>query len=144
VPHRATLGDEDQSQWETDPAGNPRDPWTRTIRMLLIEMAVPHSDLTFSSSAWGAQIALQTLAGAYGLDKHLYPGAYPIVELTTKSRQSKSYGKIVGPWFNVVGWATPEDVRAGKKTTVQAKKVTAKEVAAELNDELPDWGRADA
>jgi hypothetical protein len=142
VPHRFSLGDNEEDQWEKDPAGNPRDPWTRTYRMVLVEMTAPHGDLTFTSSAWGAQLALQDLARAYSADKHRYPDAYPVVELSTKTRQSKSYGKLKGPWFTVTGWATVEDVRAGRKTKAKAKVLTKEETAAELNDEIPQWGAA--
>ena len=39
VQHRAALGDDDESAWEKNPDGTPRDPWTRTYRALLIEMS---------------------------------------------------------------------------------------------------------
>jgi hypothetical protein len=54
-------------------------------------------------------------------------------------RPNKTYGPIKGPWFEVQGWATVDDVRAGRKTKAAAKKVEAKPIAAELNDDLPNW-----
>ena len=72
-----------------------------------------------------------------------HPDCFPVVQLTTKTRQHKSYGAIKGPWFEVVGWATVEDVKAGRKSQAALakpkKKAKAKPVAAEINDELPDW-----
>ena len=65
------------------------------------------------------------------------------MQLTTKTRQHKSYGAIKGPWFEVVGWASVEDIEAGRKSQAALakpkKKAKAKPVAAEINDELPDW-----
>jgi hypothetical protein len=69
------------------------------------------------------------------------------VELTTKTRKDKNYGNIVGPWFEVVGWATLEDVRAGRKTAAAKPKpepvaVTAPvQASPDLSDALPDWGK---
>ena len=59
---------------------------------------------------------------------------------------SKHYGKQIRPDFPIVGWATVEDVKAGRKaqaTLAKPKnKAKAKPVAAELDDELPEWGVA--
>ena len=56
------------------------------------------------------------------------PDMYPVVELDTKSRATKSFGKIPGPWFTVQGWASLEDVKAGRK--VGASKAKAAPVEA--------------
>jgi hypothetical protein len=140
VQHRGTLGDDDETAWQKNPEGTPRDPWTRTYRALLLEMSPPHGDVTFSGSSFGAQIALKEICRVYSADNHRFPDAFPVVELTTKTRQHKTYGSIKGPWFNIVGWATVEDVKAGKKGGAKAKAPTKVETEAELNDELPgDW-----
>jgi hypothetical protein len=139
MPHRLSLGDEDKGEWEKDPSGNPRDPWSPVYRMLLVEMAAPHGDLTFSSTAWGAKLALQDLAFVYKDERHLYPDAYPIVDLTTKTRNSRSYGLIKGPWFNVVGWTTVADVRTGRKKKLKPVPPRPPAVGEALDDALPDW-----
>ena len=138
LKHRAALGDDDESAWEKND-GTPRDPWTRTYRALLIEMKPPHGDVTFSGSSFGAQIALKEICRVYSEDKHRFPDAFPVVQLTTKTRQHKSYGAIKGPWFDVVGWASVEDVKAGKKTSKKAKAPTKTETEAALDDALPEW-----
>jgi len=159
VRHRHALGDEDETQWEKDPAGNPKDPWSRSYRALLIELSPPHGDVTFSSASWGAQLALKDICGAYSAEAHLHEGAFPVVELTTKTRQNKHFGAIKGPWFEVVGWATVEDVRAGRKVGAASSKLkngktktqasgTLKgepkpDAEEELSDPLPaNWGTA--
>jgi hypothetical protein len=138
LKHRAALGDDDESAWETNPDGTPRDPWTRTYRALLLEMSPPHGDVTFTGSSYGAQLALKDICGAYAADRHRYPDAFPVVKLTTKSRQTRLYGKIKGPWFDVVGWATIEDVKAGKKVLAKAKVPTKAETEVAIDDSLND------
>jgi hypothetical protein len=150
MKHRYALGDEDPEQWEKNPDGTPRDPWSPSYRTLLIELSPPHGDFTFSSSAWGGQLALKEICKVYAAEAPLHDGAFPVVELTTRTRQNKNYGAIKGPWFDVVGWATVEDVRAGRKVGAALKKTEAapkakaraktKPTTAEvISDELPDW-----
>jgi hypothetical protein len=103
--------------------------------------------VTFSASSYGARLALQEICQVYAADRRMYPDAYPVVKLTTKTRPNKHYGPIKGPWFEVVGWATPENIRAGRKAAKAGQKPTATRKAPapvdfgkELNDAVPDWG----
>ena len=143
VPHRHSLGDLDESAWERDPAGNPRDPWSKCYRVLLIELSTPHGDVTFSGGSFGAQLALKEMCRVFSTNGQT--DTYPVVELGTKARVSKNYGRIVGPWFTVVGWATIDDMKAGRKAgggKAAGGKRKQKAVAAskdDLNDELPNW-----
>jgi len=152
LKHRNALGDLDEERWEKNPDGTPRDPWSRSYRALLVEVSPPHGDVTLGGSSYGLSLALKDICGIYSAEARLHPDAYPVVTLTTKTRQHKSFGPIKGPWFDVVGWATPDDVKAGRKTAGPARVAKAKapkakpvpDVAAELNDEMPDWGNAAA
>jgi len=139
VKHRYALGDADESQWPTL-NGQPKDPWTRYVSVLLIEVSPPHNDVTFTSGS----LAIKEMCRIYGAEAHLHPDSFPVVELTTRNRPHKQYGSIKGPWFDVVGWATVEDIRKGRKTTKVAKAPTPPApptpAAAELDDALPDWG----
>jgi hypothetical protein len=143
VRHRYTLGDDDEEQWEKDPNGAPRDPWSRSYRALLIGLSPPHGDVTFSSASYGASLALKEICKIYSAESHLHEDAFPVVELATRTRQNKHYGPIKGPWFEVVGWATVEDVKAGRKAGAavrEPKAAKAKSPAtASIQDELPDW-----
>jgi hypothetical protein len=138
--NRYALGDTDESQWERNPDGSPRDPWGKDYRFVLVSMAPPHAEFTFIGSSHGARVALQDLCRSYGADRQRYPDAFPVVSLAVSSRQTQSYGTIKGPKFVVEGWAKLEDVKAGKKTATKAKAVTKAEVQAELDDEIPTWG----
>jgi hypothetical protein len=140
VPHRYMLNDLDETTWEKNPDGTPRDPWVRDYRVVLIQTSAPHGTFTFIGASNGARVAMQDLCRAYSLDRHRFPDAMPVVSLSVTSRQSKSYGVIKGPKFTVEGWANVDDVKAGKKTTATPAKMV--DVATTLNDALPDWSRA--
>ena len=143
VKHRYALGDLEEEEWEMAPDGTPRDPWGKTYRALLIELSPPHGELTFSGSSYGTELGFKALSGAYAAERSQHPGTYPVVELATAPWTSKRYGKQIRPDFPVVGWATVEDVKAGRKAqaalTKPKRKAKATPIAAELNDELPDW-----
>jgi hypothetical protein len=115
VPHRYTLGDLDEAAWEKGPDGVPRDPWTKSYLVQLIELSPPHGELTFSGGSYGARLTCQHICGVYSEQGPAQPDMYPVVTLGTKARATKSYGKILGPWFEVQGWATIEDVKSGRK-----------------------------
>ena len=54
VPHRYSLGDLDEDQWEKGPDGEPRDPWSQSYLVQLVELSPPHGTLTFSGwQLWG-------------------------------------------------------------------------------------------
>src|SRR5262249_14424022 len=82
MPHVCSLPDRDESTWQKDPSGKLRDPWTPCFRALLVELSPPHGDVTFSSSAWGAEKALKEICGLYSANGQT--GTYPVVELATK------------------------------------------------------------
>jgi hypothetical protein len=134
LPHRLTLGDNDEELWEKGPDGQPRDPWAHDYRLVLVEMTAPHGEFTFCGSSYGARIAMQELCNGYSLDAVRYTDAWPVVSLGVNARKTTRYGVIKGPRFVIEGWAHLADVKAGKKTLAQPRKI---DMADELNDELP-------
>ena len=148
VKHRDALGDLEEEEWEKTPDAKPRDPWSKAYRALLIELSPPHGELTFSGSSYGTELGLKELSGMYAAARSQHPDTYPVVELATAPWTSKHYGKQVRPDFPIVGWATVEDVKAGRKAqatlTKSKRKAKAPPLAAD-NDERPaDWGSAAA
>ena len=154
VKHRLALGDpEEDGNWEKNPDGTSRDPWSKAYRALLIELSPPHGELTFSGGSYGTELGFKALAGAYAAERSQHPGGtYPVVQLATAPWTSKNYGKQIRPDFPIVGWATVEDVRAGRKSQAaiakpapkaKAKaKSPANTMAAELDDAVPtSWGK---
>ena len=150
VPHRYSLGDLDEATWEKGPDGEPRDPWSKSYLVQLVELSPPHGDLTFSSGSYGARLACQEICRVYSEEGPAQPDVFPVLELTTKSRVTKSFGKIPGPWFTVHGWASLEDVKAGRKAGASKPKATAAPAAltatppAEPGSAQPDIWAADA
>jgi hypothetical protein len=142
VKHRSALGDLDESLWPVGRDGKVRDMWTQYVSVQMIEMTPPHGDATFTSTSWGGKLGLQDICGQYGRNRHLYPGAFPIVELVKKSRPSKLYGSIPGPGFNVVGWQTVENVRAGITESMQA--YTPAVTSADIDDDISHLDQAGA
>jgi hypothetical protein len=137
VKHRHALGDLDEALWEKGPDGSPRDPWARNYSVQMVEMAPPHGDATFVGSSFGAHIMLQEVCRTYAAEMHAYPDQFPVMGITTKTRQSKSFGPIKDPWLDLVGWASVDDVRSGKKAAAGAPgKAKAGDV---IRDEVPDW-----
>src|SRR5262249_29153285 len=136
MPHLDSLPDRDKSEWAVVD-GKAQDPWQPCYRMLLIEMAVPHGDVTFSGGAYGTELALRNLCLHFSQDRHLYPEAMPVVSLGTHTRHSKAYGDITGPAFDIRGWATVEDVKAGRKKRVKATPITKEALAREIDEDDP-------
>jgi hypothetical protein len=104
-PARSTLGDTDESEWETDDDGNPRDPWQRTNYLILKDEAGDQL-YTFAASSKGSINAIGELAGAYGKRIRQKPDDLPVVALGAGKYQhkNKAYGWIKFPKLDVVGW----------------------------------------
>jgi len=122
VPHRDTLGDLDVSQWEMF-QDQPRDPWSEVLRLVLVALAPPHRELTFTGSSYGTKLALTALCKEYSDSMVNGSDKFPVVELATHTRDTKSYGKIVGPSFRVVGWASVSEVRSSLKAGAGVRKL---------------------
>jgi hypothetical protein len=125
TPHRESLGDEDETKWSLGPGGVPRDPWQQFFSVPMVELTPPHSELMWTGSSWGAKECLQDLIKAYLSARHLHvDGSHPVIELASFNKPTKSFGNVKQPRFPIVGWATLEDVKAGRK--VAAAKIEKK------------------
>lgn len=107
---REDLGDQDQSFWDVDTGGNPRDPWQFTNTLLLRNPGKTGSDeadlFTFSTSSRGGINAVGDLCSTFArMLKEKGPGN-PIIELSSSSykHSNPEYGRIKKPEFKVVGW----------------------------------------
>ena len=105
---RNDLGHLDESVWETDAAGEPKDPWAYTERMIMREVGTDEL-LTFSTSSWGGLKALGKLCRAFDDGRAKHPGMFPVVQLEAVIRPSKDYGPIDEPLFEIVSWAPWDD-----------------------------------
>jgi len=110
-PALSDLDDRDESTWEKDDEGNPRDPWQFQN---ILPLKVPDSDeyYTFVTSSRGGIGAIGKLSRAYSNLLKRYPDHSLVVVLATDSYQHKikSYGRIKVPTFAVVDRCPQVDI----------------------------------
>jgi hypothetical protein len=118
---RYELGDEDESEWEVDDEGTPRDPWTRQD-LLPIENVETGERLLFVTQSFGGRIAIESLCARWGREvKKGVDRGLPIIRLATSTFSTKKYGEIMRPDFPLSGWEfdggapAPRDVTPSKK-----------------------------
>lgn len=109
-PRRKDLGDTDETDWEVDTNGAPRDPWNFTNYLVMKEESGDKL-FTFTTSSRGGLNAIGELCKVYGKEMRQRPNDYPIVALKVSSyrHSKKEYGKIFVPVLEVVGWAPKGD-----------------------------------
>jgi hypothetical protein len=134
---RGELGHTDESVWETDPQGNPRDPWAETDRMVMREAGKSEELLTFSTSSVGGHYALAKLCDAYARARLNHEGQWPVVMLVSETYVHDVYGEISKPLFKVTEWAS-WDGSAPKEVLPYATPDDPRtQVAKELDDAIP-------
>lgn len=130
-PKRKDLGDSDESMWEIDDQGRPRDPWQFTNTIVFRKSGLTGEDVhddanmyTFSTSSRGGLNAVGELCKAYGKNMRQRPNEYPVVELAVDSynHPNKSYGRIKIPQFNLVGWENKEPLEKIADSAPKTKK----------------------
>lgn len=106
-PRRSELGFDDQSQWEQDNQGRPRDPWQFSNYIILKELGEDASEdnlYTFATSSKGGLNAMAVLCREYGRETRRRPNEYPIVKLGSDSYTHPEYGRTYVPLVKIVGW----------------------------------------
>jgi hypothetical protein len=106
-PRRSELGDTDQSQWEQDQDGRPRDPWQLSNYIVMKEPGQDASEAnlyTFATSSKGGLGALGALCKVYGKEMRTRPDDYPIVKLGSDHYNHATFGRTYVPVFDVIGW----------------------------------------
>ena len=131
VPMRETLGDLDESKWETEANGARRDPWAKTVYLAMRE-AGNDEIICFTSSSDGCRKAVAKLADRFDRVRHRHKAKMPVVTLEAESYQHQTYGKIWKPAFRIVDWAYRDDeTAADPEAALQAQR------DAEMNDAIP-------
>lgn len=136
LPTRDDIGHLDQSVWETNAAGEPRDPWQVTY-MLAMRRASSGADATFITSSWGGQRGVRLLFGAFDRELNRHEGLWPVVELGCEHVSNKTYGKIAEPRFSIVGW---REWQGGEVKAVSGPKPDPDDprtLTEVLDDEIP-------
>jgi hypothetical protein len=119
VPNRDELGDLDQSKWERDPSGNPKDPWSRQSYLPLEDIKTGEI-VVFVSGSHGGRGAIGNLCDSAANN---HQRGQPRIRLAVSSYKHKMYGRIEVPDFPIVGWTGTAE--------------PSKQIEAELSDEIP-------
>jgi hypothetical protein len=126
-PPRSELGDEDQSEWETDLSGKPADPWQ--FQLLIPMQNVETGELfVFQTTSLTGRRAGDNLIGLCGRMEKNEPDYYPVIKLRISGFNHRD---------ERVGWVkTPAFERVGKAAKANATMAESA-VDADLNDALP-------
>ena len=132
-PARDELGDLDESRWERDDKGIPRDPWaeTQTVPMYDLDGGVQY---TFTTGSKGGFSALGRLCREYARGRGDRPGQLPLIKLAADSylHKVRSYGRVDVPDFEFLGWVNEGGELVGTDDTEPAKPA-----AVDLDDDIP-------
>ena len=133
VPDRETLGDFDESKWESEPNGLRRDPWSKTCYIAMRNANDDDAEIIcFTSSSDGGRKAVAKLADRYDRHRHKFKAKMPVVQLESESYEHSSYGKILKPKFRVVGWEYWDE-----ETAADPDGALQLQFAAEMEDQIP-------
>jgi hypothetical protein len=121
-PARATLGDLEEADWETQPDGSKRDPWQFQMVLPIMRLDTDET-FNFTTGSKGGLNAVSKLIRTYGARLARGEGGLPIVELKADFYKHRTYGKIYFPQFLIVSW-TDDD---GKPQSAEK----------DLNDYIP-------
>ena len=99
LPPRSELGDTEEALWPLGLDGERRDPWQTSSYVGLVRVR-DGERFVFAASSDGARKAL----GALALAGSKRRDALPVVRLGTSSYQHRTFGKVLTPRFDVVGW----------------------------------------
>jgi hypothetical protein len=107
---RDELGDLDQSEWEIDEDGEPKDPWTFQ-HYVPLENAKTGERFLFVTSSTGGQIGVEILCNQWGKNnsKGLRKGL-PTIELALGEFHTKKFGAVKRPDFRIIGWENDGNV----------------------------------
>ena len=139
-PKREELGDNDQSQWERDDRGAPKDPWTFQ-HLMPFENLETGELMIFTTSSIGGQIATQNLVREYAQRvKRKGSRALPIIKLDVAQMRTKSFGDVARPHFEVTGWEDAPAVSPANVTrTVNVDDVP--DLDPPPHDDMRAWWR---
>jgi hypothetical protein len=126
-PNRESLGDTDQSQWETDLSGKPSDPWRH-------QMLVPlqHSEtgelFVFGTTSLTGRREVGNLIRHCDRLRNKEPDAYPVIKLQVGgfAHRDKRVGWVKTPKFAVVGRAPKNNMGAASSA-----------IADDMSDAIP-------
>jgi hypothetical protein len=100
VPARHDLGDTDETRWEKDTTGKPRDPWSYQYYVPMTDIETGDTAV-FVTSSHGGKGAVGRLSDLFA--KNIRNGK-PIIKLAVESYRHQTFGRIETPSFTLVSW----------------------------------------
>lgn len=113
---RDALGHADQTVWERDSEGRPRDPWQKTTEIPAREVSGNKREVVIVGSSKGWEGACKALFQAFLDGGKLNHGKIPIIELRGDKYNHPKWGLTKTPVMTLVEWQAPEALLA-KPTT---------------------------
>lgn len=108
LARREELGDTDETQWEKDSTGKPRDPWGKQWYVPLVALETGEMVVFCTGSRGGSQ-TVSKLCAIYGRQAR---NGLPIIRLNISSYKHREFGRIEIPDLAVVSWEKQHDVSA--------------------------------
>ena len=111
LPGRAELGEFDDSTWEQDDNGKPRDPW-QEMHSIVLTRTDNGEEYLFVTNTAGGKNAIADLAAKTTVEfRATRRSVLPLIELYATSYYNETYGVDVHvPEFRVIEWKTKEEV----------------------------------
>jgi hypothetical protein len=101
---REDLGYDDQTKWDLDSSGKPRDPWSYGFALPMMN-AGTGAVVVFKIASVGGMGAIAGQVASFNRNRHL---GYPIVTLSTGSYKNRKHGGYTSyPVFVNVGYDKP-------------------------------------
>ena len=128
LPPRESLGDLDPNEWPEGQYGEPgekSDPWHHE-QLVPLQEPKTQAFFTFVTSSPTGRNGVGRLIKHFNRMLKSDPGSYPVVRLKPSGYESKKFGWVDTPSFQIVG-RVPKSSAAVPDTSV----------AADLNDSLP-------
>jgi hypothetical protein len=107
-PPRDALGDLDQSSWELNDKGEPKDCWQFTHYLGLWDIEA-NKLYTYTTSSRGGFSAIGVLCRIYANGRKKYPDSFPVVALETGAYAHKEFNRVKTPALTAVRWAPKSD-----------------------------------
>jgi hypothetical protein len=140
LPDRDELSYVEEHEWPRDKKGKARDPWVKQFFVPLL--AVNDGKLvTFITGTVGGRIAIGKLCDAFLNNDR----KRPIIKLDVSSFNSKEYGKVESPAFQIIGHEDepaeqpppPPDLTTTPPLAVAALTAKKGNKRGDMDDEIP-------
>jgi hypothetical protein len=125
APARQELGDLDESLWEKDTTGKPRDPWSHQFYIPMSSVETGDTAV-FVTSSHGGKGAVGRLSDLYA--RNIRNGR-PIIKLAVESYRHQTFGRIETPNFMLVSWDQAA-INSERDVVVDAR-------SNDMNDDIP-------